>query len=61
MKTLLTLATLALLSTNAFAGKEHCVTRNVIANYVNGSGLSTVCSATDSKFVDDKLKCETRK
>jgi len=63
MKTLLTLATLALLSTGAFAGKEHCVTRVLNTNYNSGmEGMaSTACTATDSKFAGNEVKCETRK
>lgn len=61
MKTLFTLVTLALLSTGAFAGKEHCVTRVLQTNYnsgIEGAAL-TVCDASDSKHRPDK--CEIRK
>lgn len=37
------LAALALLSGAAYAGKEVCITRNVVANYVNGNGPFTTC------------------
>lgn len=58
MKTFaLTIATIALLSGNAFAAKEHCVTRVVTSNDNSLQGLSTVCSGirgqTDGFFGND--------
>jgi hypothetical protein len=58
----LSIAVLALLSVSAFASGEHCVTRNVIANYVGGDGVSTQCFSSESNFKDRvKDDCEKKR
>lgn len=62
MKTLLTIIATAFLTTGAFASAEHCVTRNVIANYANGSGVSTQCFTSESGYkAPTPDKCDYRK
>lgn len=35
----------------AFASREHCVTRTIVANYKGGSMTSTQCFSHESNFV----------
>lgn len=53
-------AALALLSAPAFAGKENCFEKTVIANYVGGSGTFTTCNSTSANN-PSKDHCESIK
>lgn len=65
MKTIYaSLLAVAFFAAPAFASGEHCVTRNIVANYTNGSLQSTQCFSSESNYkapTPDKCKHETKR
>ena len=56
-------AALAMLAGTAYASKEHCVTRSVVANYANGTLVSTQCFSHESGYKTPKpeKECEYKR